>query len=101
MKPAMNQGEETMDETKAQFFTETVQQNRRMLYHVALSILHAEADAEAVKIRAQAEAEANEIVSKSLTENVIENKKIEKWDGVLPKVTGGSDTIIDLGDDVK
>ncbi len=64
-------------------------------------ITNAEADAEAVKIRAQAEAEANEIVSKSLTENVIENKKIEKWDGVLPKVTGGSDTIIDLGDDVK
>lgn len=64
-------------------------------------ITNAEAEAEAVKIRAQAEAEANDIISKSLTATVIENKKIEKWDGVLPKVTGGSDTIIDIGEAVK
>lgn len=62
------------------------------------AITNAEAEAEAAKIRAQGEAEANTTLSKSLTDQVIENKKIEKWNGEMPKVTGGSGTIIDLGD---
>ena len=61
------------------------------------AITNAEAEAEAAKIRAQGEAEANTTLSKSLTDQVIENKKIEKWNGEMPKVTGGSGTIIDLG----
>ena len=60
-------------------------------------ITNAEADAEAVKIKADAEAKANETIAKSLTDQVIENKKIEKWDGELPQVQGGSGTIIDIG----
>ena len=61
------------------------------------AITNAQAEAEAAKIRAQGEAEANATLAKSLTDEVIENKKIEKWNGELPKVTGGSGTIIDLG----
>ena len=49
------------------------------------------------KIKANAEAEANETISKSLTNQVIENKKIEKWNGELPRVQGGSGTIVDIG----
>ena len=60
-------------------------------------ITNAEADAEAVKIKADAEAKANETIAKSRTDQVIENKKIEKWDGELPQVQGGSGTIIDIG----
>ena len=60
-------------------------------------ITNAQADAEAVKIKANAEAEANETISKSLTNQVIENKKIEKWNGELPRVQGGSGTIVDSG----
>ena len=60
-------------------------------------ITNAQAEAEAIKIKAQAEAEANTTISKSLTQQVIENKKIEKWDGVMPKVTGGSGTFVDIG----
>lgn len=62
------------------------------------AITNAEAEAEAIKIKAEAEAEANSTISKSLTDQVIENKKIEKWNGELPKVSGGSGTIIDLSD---
>ena len=62
------------------------------------AITNAEAEAEAIKIRAEAEAEANTTISKSLTSQVIENKKIEKWNGELPKVTGGSGTFVDLGE---
>ena len=63
-------------------------------------ITNAQAEAEAIKIKAEAEAEANNTISKSLTSQVIENKKIEKWNGELPKVTGG-EAIIDIGDAVK
>ena len=61
------------------------------------AITNAEAEAEAAKIRAEGEAEANKTLAKSLTNEVIENKKIEKWNGELPKVTGDSGTIIDIG----
>ena len=62
------------------------------------AITNAEAEAEAAKVRAQGEAEANETLAQSLTDPVIENKKIEKWNGELPRVTSDGGTIIDLGD---
>ena len=60
------------------------------------SITNAQASAESVKIKAKGDAEANKMLNESLTDKVIENKKIEKWNGELPKVTG-SGTIIDIG----
>lgn len=60
------------------------------------AIAKAEAEAETIKIKAEAEAEANKVLSESITNNVIEYNKIEKWDGKLPQVTGGSGTLIDL-----
>lgn len=65
------------------------------------AITNAEAEAEATKIKAEGEAAANKAISDSLTDKVIENKKIEKWNGELPKVTGGSGTIVDLGENTK
>ncbi len=62
------------------------------------AITNAQAEAESMKIKATGEAEANRLINQSLTDKVIENKKIEKWTGELPKVTGGSGTIIDVGD---
>lgn len=62
------------------------------------AITNAEAEAEAAKVRADGEAEANNTISKSLTSEVLENKKIEKWNGELPRVSGSGGTIIDLGD---
>ena len=56
----------------------------------------AQAEAESVKIRAEAEAEANDRLNESLTENVLENKKIEKWNGELPRVSGGSGTFVEI-----
>ncbi len=60
------------------------------------AITNAEAEAETVRIKAQAEAEANKIVSESLNEYVIENKKIEKWDGKLPQVQGDADPLVTI-----
>lgn len=63
-----------------------------------VAIANAQAKAEAMRIEAEAEANANQIISESLTEEVIENKTVDKWDGKLPTVTGGDGTIIDVGD---
>lgn len=59
-------------------------------------ITNAEAEAEAIKIKAEAEAEANRILSQSITDELVEYNKIEKWNGELPKVTGGSSSILDV-----
>lgn len=60
------------------------------------AIKNAEAEAETIKIKAQAESDANRKLNDSLTANVIEYNKIEKWDGVLPQVTGSAGTMINL-----
>ena len=60
------------------------------------AITRAEAEAETIRIRAEAEAEANKTIGQSLSPEIIENKKIEKWDGKLPTVTGGADPIISI-----
>lgn len=57
----------------------------------------AKADAEAKKIKAEGEAKANRMIQDSLTDNIIRQKYIEKWDGKLPTVQSGKDSfIIDL-----
>ena len=58
------------------------------------AITNAEAEAEATKIRAEAEAEANRILAESITAELIEYQKIEKWNGELPVVSGGDTTPI-------
>lgn len=51
----------------------------------------AKAEAEAKKIEAQGEAEANALLEKSLTENVLRDKYLDKWDGKLPSTMLGED----------
>lgn len=73
--------------------------------------LKAERDLERIKIekeqkitQAQAEAEALKLQKQEITEDLIELRKIEmqreaiaKWDGIMPKVTGGAIPFIDVG----
>ncbi len=62
--------------------------------------LMAQADAEAIKVRANAEAEALRVKGAAIKENpeVFKLQGIQKWNGELPRViTGGSSTILDLG----
>ena len=60
------------------------------------AITNAEAEAETIRIKAEAEAEANQIVSRSLSDLIIENKKIEKWNGQLPQVQGDADPLVTI-----
>ena len=45
-------------------------------------------EAEKKIVAAEAEKKSNELKQKTLTDNIIKEKFIEKWDGVLPKVVG-------------
>jgi prohibitin 2 len=58
-------------------------------------VAQAEGSAQAILVQAQAQAKANAALSQSLTNNLIEYRKLEKWDGQLPQVTGGS-SFVDL-----
>lgn len=60
----------------------------------------AKAEADILIAEARGKAEATAIEGKALELNpmVLKARAIEKWDGVLPKVTGNSDVMIDLGD---
>lgn len=60
------------------------------------AIITAEAEAKATIIAAEAEAEANKKIAASLTPELIEKIKYERWNGVLPKVSGGT-SIVDVG----
>lgn len=53
-------------------------------------IVTAEAEAQALLIAAEAEAEANREIAASLTTQLIEKIKYERWNGQMPKVSGGS-----------
>lgn len=70
------------DEAVAKKAVETAEQNR----------IKAEKDAETKLVKAKAEKEANEILEQSLTDKILEQQWIEKWDGKLPTYYGGSDS---------
>ncbi|MET0287807.1 MAG: prohibitin family protein, partial [Polyangiales bacterium] len=53
-------------------------------------VAQATGEAEAVLMRAKAESEANRLLTQSLSPQLMEYKRLEKWDGKLPQVTGGS-----------
>ena len=57
-------------------------------------------EAEKKIVKAEAERKANEMKGQTLTDNIIKEKFIEKWNGELPKVSGSS-SIININDLIK
>ena len=64
-------------------------------------IVAAEGKAKALKIEADAEAYYNERVSRSLTPILVQQYAIEKWNGIVPVISGGSGTYVDASKFVK
>ncbi|MEX5521502.1 prohibitin family protein [Bacillus cereus] len=56
------------------------------------AIVAAERDIEEAKGKAQ----ANEVLKQSLSPEIVEIKKIEKWDGKLPQVSGGATPFVQI-----
>ena len=59
-------------------------------------IIEAKAEAERITTLAGAEAEANRLKLKSITKELIEYEKVNRWNGQLPTVTGGANPILDM-----
>lgn len=55
--------------------------------------VQADADAYAVQVKAEAEAEANKKIADSLTNELVNYKQIQQWDGILPQFVGSGDTV--------
>lgn len=53
------------------------------------NVAKAEADAKAKLTKAEAEAKANKMLEKSLTDRVLKDAQIKKWDGKMPSVVSG------------
>ena len=60
-------------------------------------VIAAQAEADKIMLLADATAESNRTIADSLSELLLRYQTIQKWDGQLPKVTSGSDTLIDIG----
>lgn len=58
-----------------------------------VKLTQAQAEADAKKIQAEAEAEANELLQKSLTDKILRQEYIDKWNGELPEIVTGNDSI--------
>lgn len=56
----------------------------------------AQGEADSVLIAAKSQAQANNLLSQSITENLVKYKTLERWDGKLPQVTGGSTPMLQL-----
>lgn len=55
-----------------------------------IKIAEAEGEAQALIIKSKAEAEANKIIANSLTDNLVQLRAIETWNGILPTYQGGN-----------
>lgn len=62
------------------------------------TVAKAEGEAAALLATARAQADANIILAKSLTSELVELKRIERWNGNVPQVMGGdkAGTVVDL-----
>ncbi len=56
----------------------------------------AKGEAESILVVAQGQAKANDALSRSISPILVQYKGIEKWNGILPQVSGGAVPLIDL-----
>lgn len=74
------------DEAVAKKEAETAEQKK----------LKAEIEAQTKLIQAEGEAKANAVKTKELTDKILAEQWIQKWDGKLPTVSGSEGTMIDI-----
>ncbi|AGY58215.1 prohibitin family protein [Gloeobacter kilaueensis] len=92
LQQALNQKIEAQQQAEKQRYT--LQQTE---IQAEQAKVEAQGKAAAILIRAKAQADANSLLSRSLTPELLRSQQIEKWNGILPSVTGsGALPILDL-----
>ena len=66
-----------------------------------IEVAKAEGTAKAMKVKADAEAYYNKTIAASLTQQIIMEDFIERWDGKLPTVQGGQGMMFDISKFIK
>ncbi len=56
----------------------------------------AKGEAESILVVAQGQAKANDALSRSISPILVQYKGVEKWNGILPQVSGGAVPFVDL-----
>ncbi len=59
-------------------------------------VASAKGEAESILVVAQGQAKANDALSRSISPILVQYKGIEKWNGILPQVSGGAVPFIDI-----
>lgn len=57
----------------------------------------AKGEAESILVVAQGQAKANDALARSISPILVQYKGIERWNGILPQVSGGAVPFVDLG----
>lgn len=70
------------------------QQQLKANYENETKVAKAQADADAKRIAAQGEKDANALLQKTLTDEVLRQQFIEKWNGQMPQYVGGEDASV-------
>ena len=83
----------TIDEKNAaiQQSLKAINEVKKAEAEAKIAIAKAEGEAKAMRIKADAEAYYNKTISASLSNLIIQENFLEKWNGVLPQVQGGND----------
>lgn len=59
-------------------------------------IANANGEAESMRVKAKAQAESNKLLTDSISEPLIKWQATQKWDGKMPRVTGGAVPFIEI-----
>jgi regulator of protease activity HflC (stomatin/prohibitin superfamily) len=51
-------------------------------------VAEAKGEADSILLKARSQSEANRILSQSITQELVQYRALDKWDGVLPRMTG-------------
>lgn len=51
-------------------------------------VAEAKGEADSILLKAKSQSEANRILSQSITQELVQYRALDKWDGVLPRMTG-------------
>lgn len=68
----------------------------KIKYEADQNIAKAKGKAKAILVESQAQAKANQILTQSITETLVNYKAIERWDGNLPSITTGNGGAVPL-----
>ena len=86
----------TVDDDTMRVINDKIAAQQNAEKQTAIDKAAADATVKKTQAQAQAEAKANDKVAKSLTPELVEKIKIDKWNGQLPHVEGGATPIVNL-----